>query len=95
MSLNEFTESMAPYFMENIQNYLANNPGADAFHPEDLDGYARRLARDMYFSGKLFGVPMTFLVSIAHQETYFANVLGDRTMSASPFQITGPPSPSS
>ncbi len=93
MGLTRFTEVMAPYFRKNIEVFQAHARYAGTHAPETIDAYARRLAEDMYVAGRLFGVPLTFMVSIAHQETYFANVLGDHSRSASPFQIFEPTKP--
>lgn len=90
MSLAKFSQVLTPYFKDNIKAFTAHEPYAGAHMPGQIDFYARCLAEDMYVAGKIFGVPMTVMVSIAHQETYFANVLGDNLMSASPFQIYRP-----
>ncbi|MDY6851144.1 MAG: hypothetical protein SV487_03580, partial [Thermodesulfobacteriota bacterium] len=90
MSLAGFSQVMTPYFKDNIEIFTSREPYVGAHMPGRTGFYARFLAEDMYVAGKIFGVPMTVMVSIAHQETFFANVLGDNLMSASPFQIYRP-----
>lgn len=93
MSIDEFTRTMAPYFILNIKNFMSQRTTEELPGDEQLKTYAGRLAEDMYVAGRVFGVPLTFIVSIVHQETYFANVLGDHAKSASPFQIYEPTKP--
>jgi len=87
LDLADFTRIMAPYFQSNIKYFHASFARDFGLQPDRIAEYALRLAVDMYVAGKIFGVPMTVLVAITHQESYFANVLGDQTKSASPFQI--------
>jgi hypothetical protein len=56
----------------------------------DLNQYAGDLAFDMFSAARQFKVPLTLMLSIAHQETWYANILGDQNRSASPFQIYAP-----
>ncbi|MEW5725282.1 MAG: hypothetical protein AB1896_19365, partial [Thermodesulfobacteriota bacterium] len=93
MNLAEFSRVITPYFKANIKMFTAHAAFAYAHKPEEISDYARRLAEDMYVAAKAFGVPRTLFISIAHQESYFANVLGDNSMSASPFQIYQPTKP--
>ena len=93
MNLARFTSLVAPYIKANIEVFTAHDAFSYAHEPDEIDGYARRLARDIHVAARSFGVPLTLMVSIAHQESYFANVLGDNTMSASPFQIYRPTKP--
>jgi len=89
VSLERFTEVLAPYFKQNINKFIS--PADQAGRKMDqLDVYTNNLAEDIYMSGKIFGAPVTLMVAIAHQESYFANVLGDNSLSASPFQIYRP-----
>ena len=60
---------------------------AYAHKPDQVHDYAVQMAENMYAACKAFGVPRTLIISITHQESFFANVLGDNAMSASPFQI--------
>ena len=93
LDLNDFTRVITPYFKANIKAFISLPAFSYAHKPEQVDGYARRLAQDMYMAGKAFGVPMSLMISISHQESYFANVLGDNSLSASPFQIYQPTKP--
>jgi hypothetical protein len=87
LSLEEFVEKISPYIERNMTAYLHERARAyDGVSRE----YARSLAFDIYSAAEAFALPKTFLLSIAHQETYFANVLGDSRRSASPFQIFAP-----
>ncbi len=90
MDLEQFLNRLSPYIAERSSRFLAvlgRRP------PADLERYARNLAFDMYGAAKHFQVPLSFLLAIAHQETYYANVLGDDNLSASPFQIWRPTLP--
>lgn len=95
LDLPGFKKLAAPYIKSNLRSFEIE-PGfmvpADVPDPP-IDQYAQRLAEDMYFSARLFEVPLTLMVVIAHQETHFANILGDRNRSASPFQIFQPTKP--
>ncbi len=93
LDLAGFTKVITPYVKANIRAIISRPAFAYAHKPDQVDGYARRLAQDMYVAAEIFKVPLTMMVSIAHQETYFANVLGDNSMSASPFQIYQPTKP--
>ncbi len=87
MKLKDFLQRMAPYIKGRLQVFLRQR---SMTYSGDLDRYARDLAFDMYCAAKKFQVPVTFLMAIAHQETWYANVLGDANRSASPFQIYEP-----
>lgn len=90
MDLERFLDRLSPYIAERSRRYLTilgRRP------PADLERYARDLAFDMYGAAKRFQVPLSYLLAIAHQETYYANVLGDDNLSASPFQIWRPTLP--
>jgi len=89
VSLEQFTKVLAPYFRQNINKFISPTDQAGR-EMDQLDVYTNNLAEDIYMSGKIFGVPVTLMVAIAHQESYFANVLGDNSLSASPFQIYRP-----
>jgi len=89
VSLERFTQVLAPYFRQNINKFISPTDQA-VREMNQLDVYTNNLAGDIYVSGKIFGVPVTLMVAIAHQESYFANVLGDNSLSASPFQIYRP-----
>ena len=84
MGLRQFLQRMSPYIAERCRIFLRSR-GID-YHG-DINAYAQNLALDMYCAAKRFGVPVSFLMAIAHQETWYANVLGDQRRSASPFQI--------
>ncbi|MEW6265216.1 MAG: hypothetical protein AB1641_19230 [Thermodesulfobacteriota bacterium] len=88
-----FTRLMTPYFRAHVKAFTSSPAYAYAHRPEEIETYAQRLAQDMYMAGQTFGVPKTLLIAIAHQESYFSNVLGDGSMSASPFQIYNPSKP--
>jgi len=87
MSLSEFLARMTPYIKDKLNIFLRQR---EMTYSGDLDRYAKNLAFDMYCAAKRFSLPVTFLLAIAHQETWFANVLGDADRSASPFQIYEP-----
>lgn len=87
MKLDEFLKRMTPYIMDKLKIFLRQR---EMTYSGDLDRYAKNLAFDMYCAAKRFSVPVTFLMAIAHQETWYANVLGDADRSASPFQIYEP-----
>ena len=88
-----FTRVVTPYFKANIKAFISHPAFAYAHKPEQIGEYAQQLASDMYTACEAFGVPKTLLISITHQESYFANVLGDNSLSASPFQIYRPTKP--
>ncbi|MCF8034359.1 MAG: hypothetical protein K9K66_10270 [Desulfarculaceae bacterium] len=90
MGLERFLGRLSPYIAERCRRFLTAM-GRRA--PADLEGYARDLAFDMYAAAKKFAVPVSYLLTIAHQETFYANVLGDENLSASPFQIWRPTLP--
>ena len=52
--------------------------------------YAVDMAENIYISAKRFNIPVTSLMTIAHQESFYINILGDNKKSASPFQIYRP-----
>jgi hypothetical protein len=87
MKINEFLARMTPYIKDKLNIFLRQR---EMTYSGDLDRYAKNLAFDMYCAAKRFSVPVTFLMAIAHQETWYANVLGDADRSASPFQIYEP-----
>ena len=90
MGLAKFLDRLSPYIAERSRRYLillGKRP------PANLERYARDLAFDMYGAAKHFQVPLSYLLAIAHQETFYANVLGDDDLSASPFQIWRPTLP--
>jgi chromosome segregation ATPase len=88
-----FTRVITPYFKANIKAFISHPAFSYAHEPEQVGEYAQQLANDMYTACEAFGVPKTLLISITHQESYFANVLGDNSLSASPFQIYRPTKP--
>ena len=90
MEQGEFLARLSPYIAERCRRFLimlGRRP------PADLERYASDLALDMYCAAKKFAVPVSYLLTIAHQETFYANVLGDDDLSASPFQIWRPTLP--
>ncbi|MFH1139808.1 MAG: hypothetical protein V1816_27335 [Pseudomonadota bacterium] len=93
MNLTTFVRVMTPYIKANVKSFTANRTDVIILDVGDLDEYSDRLARDVFFAARIFRVPLTLMVSIAHQESYFANILGDHAMSASPFQIYQPTKP--
>jgi DNA repair exonuclease SbcCD ATPase subunit len=93
LRIDGFTRVITPYIRTNIKTFVSTPAFSYAHKPEEIAGYAESLAQDMYVAAQIFGVPRTLFISIAHQETYFANVLGDNSMSASPFQIYQPTKP--
>ena len=90
MGLGEFLDRLSPYIAERSRRYLIH---LGKRPPVNLERYSRDLAFDMYGAAKRFQVPLSFLLAIAHQETFYANVLGDDNLSASPFQIWRPTLP--
>ena len=93
LSQAAFTRVVTPYFKANIKAFTSHPTFAYAYDPDQIGEYAQQLANDMYVACEAFGVPKTLLISITHQESYFANVLGDNSLSASPFQIYRPTKP--
>ncbi len=87
MTLAGFVQRFSPFIADNCRRYLQARRKKV---PANLDHYARRLAFDIYCAAKTFRVPLTLMLNIPHQETYYANVLGDGRRSASPFQIFAP-----
>ncbi len=87
MSFDEFVNTMTPFI---VDKYTAFAKNLRHKIPENLPSYARMLAEDIYFSANAFGIPVTTMISIAHQETYFMNIRGDRGKSVGPFQIYDP-----
>ena len=87
MDLRQFLEKITPYIQSKLKVFLRQRGMS---YSGDLNLYAKNLAFDMYCAAKKFQVPVTLLLAIAHQETWYANVLGDANRSASPFQIYEP-----
>lgn len=87
LKLGPFLKRMVPYIESRLKIFLRQR---GMVFSGDIKRYANNLAFDMYCAAKRFEVPLTFLLSIAHQETWYANVLGDQNRSASPFQIFEP-----
>lgn len=87
MKLPDFLERMTPYMQSKLRAFLRCR---GMTYAGDLKTYTDNLAFDMYCAAKKFQVPVTFFLAIAHQETWYANVLGDADRSASPFQIYEP-----
>ncbi|MFH1061206.1 MAG: hypothetical protein V1797_21285 [Pseudomonadota bacterium] len=87
LGLTEFLARITPYIETRLNNYL--KLGGASF-TGDVGLYAKNLAFDTYCAAKKFGVPVSLMLVIAHQETSYANVLGDSNLSASPFQIYAP-----
>ena len=87
LDLSSFMRKLSPYIKSRLEVFLRSR---SMTYAGDLDRYAKNLAFDMYCAAKKFQVPVTFLLAIAHQETWYANVLGDANRSASPFQIYEP-----
>ncbi|MCB2191555.1 MAG: hypothetical protein KQI62_08320 [Deltaproteobacteria bacterium] len=90
MGLRDFLDRLTPYIAERSRYYLKR---LGKRPPVNLESYSRDLAFDMYGAAKLFEVPLSYLLAIAHQETFYANILGDNNLSASPFQIWRPTLP--
>lgn len=90
MGLARFLDRISPFIADRCERFLRH---LGRRVPRDLERYARDLAFDMYGAAKKFKVPVSFLLAIAHQETFYANVLGDQNRSASPFQIFRPTLP--
>ncbi len=87
LSLHEFVEQISPYIESKVASYMSDR--GQAF-PGSAGRYARDLAADIYCAATAFDVPRTFMLAIAHQESHYANVLGDSSRSSSPFQIFAP-----
>ena len=87
MQLGTFVKRMTPYIKRQLNIFMKQR---SLQYDGDLGAYAEDLAFDMHCASKLFKVPLTILMAIAHQETWYANVLGDQNRSASPFQIYAP-----
>lgn len=87
MDLKSFEEIILPYI---IINYKTFAKVKNRSVPKNLKTYAKNLAQDIYICAKKFRVPVTSLLTIVHQETFFINMLGDQGKSASPFQIYQP-----
>ncbi|MEW5912868.1 MAG: hypothetical protein AB1814_09960 [Thermodesulfobacteriota bacterium] len=90
MNLAQFLERISPFVADRCESFLRY---LGRRVPANLPQYARDLAFDMYCAARKFKVPVSFLLAIAHQETFYANVLGDQNRSASPFQIFDPTLP--
>jgi hypothetical protein len=87
MNFKEFVECISPYI---IEKYTVFSRSLGMKIPADLPEYARMLSEDIFFSSGIFGVPLTSMLSIAHQETYFMNIFGDGAKSVGPFQLYEP-----
>jgi len=87
MSLEEFKQIAIPY-IESRYRIFANHKGFKI--PRTLNEYVESMAENIYISAKRFNIPVTSLMTIAHQETFYLNILGDNKKSASPFQIYRP-----
>jgi hypothetical protein len=87
MDLATFVRRMAPFIADRAGRFLRSR-GAD--FTGDMAEYSRELAHDMYCAADKFDLPVSVLFAIAHQETWYANVLGDQNRSASPFHIFNP-----
>lgn len=87
LTLTEFMARITPYMESRLEYYLR---GGGVTFTGDIKLYAKNLAFDIYCAAKKFEVPVSLMLMIAHQETTFANVLGDSNRSASPFQIFEP-----
>jgi hypothetical protein len=87
LGLEDFLARMTPYIQDKLNVFLRQR---EMDYSGSLEDYAQDLAFDMWCAAKRFQVPITFMMAIAHQETWYANVLGDADRSASPFQIYEP-----
>ena len=87
MEIVEFVEKISPYIESRMKAYVAAN---NLDFKGSTQQYARQLAFDIFSASEAFAVPRTFLLAIGHQETFYANVLGDSNRSASPFQLFAP-----
>lgn len=87
LTLPQFVDTIGPYIENKIKSFMRER---GKITPEFAARYARDLATDIYCAADKFGVPRTFMLAIAHQETFYSNVLGDSRRSASPFQIFAP-----
>lgn len=87
MGLHQFVDQMSPYIATRCQQFMKQRKLPIS---GDLKLYARNLAFDIYCAAHMYQVPVTFMLAIGHQETYYANILGDNDLSASPFQIYHP-----
>lgn len=87
LTLAEFMERITPYIETRLNGYLK---GGGVSFTGDVGLYAKNLAFDIYCAAKKFQVPVSLMLVIAHQESSYANVLGDSNLSASPFQIYAP-----
>jgi|GEM_PF-1402389 len=87
LTLTEFMERITPYIETRLNGYLR---GGGVSFTGDVGLYAKNLAFDIYCAAKKFQVPVSLMLVIAHQESSYANVLGDSNLSASPFQIYAP-----
>lgn len=87
MNMKDFEKIIMPYIIVNYKIFakVKNLPV-----PENIKTYAKNLAQDIYICAKKFRVPVTSLLTIVHQESFFMNILGDQGKSASPFQIYQP-----
>ena len=74
MNLKTFLKRATPYIVSRLKIFLKQRGMKFA---GELEAYAKNLAFDMYCAAKKFKVPLTVLMAIAHQETWYANVLGD------------------
>jgi len=87
MNLGEFKLIAVPYIQLKYREF-ANFKRLRI--PRGLNEYAVNMAENIYLSAKKFNIPITSLMTITHQESFFLNILGDNRESASPFQIYRP-----
>ncbi|MBF0275000.1 MAG: hypothetical protein HQK84_07190 [Nitrospinae bacterium] len=87
MTAEEFIHFVTPYIKSNYYTFARQN---NLKVVSNIDEYAHALAEDMFYSSQLFNVPKTFTILIAHQETFFHNIKGDKGKSEGPFQIYYP-----
>ncbi len=86
MSLEIFMARITPYIESKVAGWVRSGGSFSG----DVGQYARGLAFDIYCAAKKFEVPVSLMLVIAHQESSYANVLGDSNRSSSPFQIFEP-----
>ena len=87
MEMKDFEKILVPYIISNYKSFARFKKISV---PENVNAYAINLAQDIYICAKKFRVPVTSLLTIVHQESFFINLLGDKGKSASPFQIYQP-----
>jgi hypothetical protein len=86
MGLEAFLGRITPYIESKVAGWVRSGGTFNG----DVRQYARNLAFDIYCAAKKFEVPVSLMLVIAHQESSYANVLGDSNRSSSPFQIFEP-----